>query len=86
MGDGVEEGVLALVAADLADEEDGVEDDTGDESGEEDEAKDGERDGALVEDEPGALRDGKADEERAKRDEEGNGAASSGDVHGLVEV
>jgi hypothetical protein len=30
MGDGVEEGVLTLVAADLADQEDGVEDDSGD--------------------------------------------------------
>ena len=40
MGDGVEEGVLTLVAADLADEEDGVEDDAGDEDGEEDDAED----------------------------------------------
>ena len=31
VGDGVEEGVLALVAADFADQEDGVEDDAGDE-------------------------------------------------------
>ena len=40
MGDGVEEGVLALVAADFADQEDGVEDDAGDEQGEEDDAED----------------------------------------------
>jgi hypothetical protein len=39
VGDGVEEGVLALVAADFADEEDGVEDDAGDEDGEEDDAE-----------------------------------------------
>ena len=52
MGDGVEEGVLALVAADLADEEDGVEDDAGDEGGEEEDAEDGEGDGALIEEEP----------------------------------
>src|SRR5579871_131847 len=42
VGDGVEEGVLTLVAADLADEEDGVEDDSGDEEGEENDAEDGE--------------------------------------------
>ena len=40
VGDGVEEGVLTLVAADLADQKDGVEDDTGDEDGEEDDAED----------------------------------------------
>ena len=55
VGDGVEEGVLTLVAADLADQEDGVEDDAGDEGGEEDDAEDGEGDGALVEEEPGDL-------------------------------
>ena len=38
VGDGVEEGVLALVAADLADQEDGVEDDSGDQQAEEDDA------------------------------------------------
>ena len=36
VGDRVEEGVLTFVAADLADEEDGVEDDAGDEGAEED--------------------------------------------------
>ena len=53
VGDGVEEGVLALVAADFADEEDGVEDDAGDEEREENDAEDGEGDGALVEEDPG---------------------------------
>jgi hypothetical protein len=43
VGDGVEEGVLALVAADFADEEDGVEDDAGDQQGEEDDAEDEEK-------------------------------------------
>jgi hypothetical protein len=32
------------------------------------------------------LRDGKADEDGAEGDEEGDGSAASGDVHGLVEV
>ncbi len=53
VGDGVEEGVLTLVAADFADEEDGVEDDAGDEEREENDAEDGEGDGALVEEDPG---------------------------------
>ena len=81
MGDGVEEGVLTLVAANLADEEDGVEDDAGDEGSEEEDAEDGEGDGALVEEEPGALRDGEADEDRAEGDEEGDGSAAACDVH-----
>ncbi len=55
MGDGVEEGVLALVAADFADEEDGVEDDSGDEDGEEDDSEDEEGDAALVVDDPGDV-------------------------------
>jgi hypothetical protein len=81
VGDGVEEGVLALVAADLADEEDGVEDDARDQQSEEDEAENGKGDGALVKDDPGALRDGEADEKDAERDEGGDGSAASGDVH-----
>jgi hypothetical protein len=86
VGYGVEEGVLTLVAADLADEEDSVEDDSGDEYGEEDKAEDSEGDCALVEEYPGALRDGEADENGAEGDEKGDGSAASGDVHGLVKV
>ena len=67
VGDGVEEGVLTLVAADFADEEDGVEDDAGDEEGEEDDAEDGEGDVALVEDDPADVEgDGDADEQRRR--------------------
>ena len=40
VGDGVEERVLALVAADFTDEEDGVEDDAGGKDAEEDDAED----------------------------------------------
>ncbi len=86
MGDGVEEGVLTLVAANFADEEDGVEYDTGHEGGEENDAEDGKGDSALVEEDPGALRDGEADEDSAEGDEEGDGSAAASDVHGLVEV
>jgi len=86
VSDGVEEGVLPLVATDLADEEDGVENDAGDEGHEEDDAEDGEGEGALVEEDPGALGDGETNEENAEGDEEGDGSAASGDVHGLVEV
>ena len=50
VGDGVEEGVLALVAADLADEEDGVEDDAGGQQGEEKDAEDERKDAAFMED------------------------------------
>jgi len=52
VGDGVEEGVLTLVAADLADQKDGVEDDAGGDQAEEDEAHDEQGDAPLVEDDP----------------------------------
>ncbi len=55
MGDGVEEGVLALVAAEFADEEDGVEHDAGGEDGEDDDAEDEQDEAALVEDDPGDV-------------------------------
>ena len=63
--DGVEEGVLALIASNLADKEDGIEHDAGDKKREEDDAEDGKGDGALVDDDPGTLGDGEADEEDA---------------------
>ena len=79
---GVEEGVLSLVAADFADEEDGVEYDQSDERGEEDDTKDGDGKGALVEDDPGDVEgDGEADGEDAQGDEGGDGSAASGDFH-----
>jgi hypothetical protein len=85
VGDGVEEGVLTLVAADLADEEDGVEHDAGDESREEDDAKNEKGDGALAaDDDPADVeRDGETDEENAEGDKEGDGSTASGDVHGV---
>jgi hypothetical protein len=87
VGDGVEKGVLTLVAADLADQEDGVENDTSDEERKEDDAENGERDGALVEDYPADIeRDGNADEEDAEGNESGDGSAASSNVHGLEEV
>ena len=87
VGDGVEEGVLALVAADLADEEDGVEYDAGDEGGEENDAEDGKGDSALVEDDPGDVEVMvRPTRSSAEGDEEGDGSAASSDVHGLVEV
>jgi hypothetical protein len=82
VGDGVEEGVLTLVAADLADEEDSVENDASDEDSEEDDAEYGEGEGALVEDDPADVEcDSEADGEYAKGDEGGDGSAASGDVH-----
>ena len=82
VGDGVEEGVLTLVAADLAEEEDGVEDDAGDEDGEADNAEDEEGGAALVKDDPADVKgDGDTDEEGAEGDEEGDGSATTGEVH-----
>jgi hypothetical protein len=87
VGNGVEEGVLALVAAELADEEDGVEDDAGDEDTEEDEAEDKQGDTALGEEDPGDVEgDEAADEQNAQGDGEGDGAAASGEVHGCEQV
>jgi hypothetical protein len=82
VGDGVEEGVLTFVAADFADEEDGVEDDSGDDEREEDGAEDGEGDGTLVADDPANIEsDEAADDKRAEGDEKSDGSASSGNVH-----
>ena len=84
VGDGVEERVLALVAADLADQEDGVEDDSGDEQAEQDNADDEQGEAAFVEDDPGDVEgDEAADEEGSEGDREGDSSASSGDVHGV---
>ena len=84
MGDGVEEGILALVAADFADQEDGVEDNTCGEQGEEDHAKDDCGDASFVKDDPrDVVRDEATDEQHSKRDREGDGTASSVHVHGV---
>jgi len=84
VGDGVEEGVLALVAADFADQEDGVEDDSGGEQAEENEAKDYQGKAALVEDDPGDVEDDEADNyEHTEGDGKCDGSAASVDVHGV---
>src|SRR5208283_2296108 len=84
VGDGVEEGVLALVAADLADQEDGVEDDSGDEQGEDNEAENDGGDSSLVENDPGdVVGDEAADDQHPEGDGKGNGSVSSVDVHGV---
>lgn len=84
VGDGVEEGVLTLVAADLADQEDGVEDDAGGDQAKEDEAHDEQGDAPLVEDDPCDVEcDETGDYEHPKGDGKGNCSASSVDVHGV---
>jgi hypothetical protein len=84
VGDGVEEGVLALVAADLADQEDGVEDYAGGEQAEEDEAKDYQGEAALIEDDPRDVEDDEANDYKyTEGDGKGNGSAASVDVHGV---
>ena len=82
MSDGVKKGILTLVAANLADEEDRVEDDAGDECGEEDDAQDREGEGALVKNDPADVEGyGETDGKDAECDESGDGSAASGDVH-----
>lgn len=84
VGNCVEEGILALVAANLANQEDGVQNDAGSEQGEEDHAKDDGGDASFVEDDPGdVVRDQATDEQHSKRDREGDGTASSVHVHGV---
>jgi hypothetical protein len=85
VSDGVDERVLTLVAANFADEEDGIEYDPGDESGEEEDTEDKKGDGALAGDhDPANVEgNGESDEENAEGDEEGDGSAASVDVHGL---
>ena len=85
VGDGVEEAVLAVVAADLAEEEDGVEDDTGDQDAEEQDTQNVDRDACSVGGQPGDVeRDGKADQADTQGDEEGLGSAAARKVHGMV--
>lgn len=63
MGDGVEEGVLPLIATDFAHEKDRIEDDAGEQGGKEDDAEDKQGDAALVEDDPADVKgDGNAGE------------------------
>jgi len=84
VGDGVEEGLLTLVAADLAHEEDGVEDDAGDEDSKEDETENEHCDALLCQDDPGYVEgDQAADDEHPKGDRKGGESASSGEVHGV---
>ena len=57
VSDGVEERVLALVAADFANEEDGVDDDAGDEDREEQDAEQIHGEAAAVVVDPGDVED-----------------------------
>ena len=83
VGDGVEEGVLALVAADFSYEEDSVEDDAGEQGGEEDDAEDEQGDAALVEDDPADVEgDGNAGEQDSEDDGESDGTAALSEIHG----
>ena len=87
VGDGVEEGVLALVATNFADEKDGVEDETGDDDHTEDGAQDvvGETD--FVGKDPGDVeRDGEAAEQRAEGDEGSDGSAAAIEVHAACRI
>ena len=87
MRNGVEERVLTLVAADLANEEDRVEDDAGHQQGEGDNSNDEQEEAPLVQDDPTNVKDDRrAKREDTKRDEEGKGSASARDVHGVGQI
>ena len=82
--DSVEEGVLALVAADLADEEDGVQHDACYQHREKDDTEHDGGDTAFVQDDPGdVVGDQAADQEHPKGDGECDRSASSSHVHGV---
>jgi hypothetical protein len=83
--DGVDEGVVLLVAAYLADEEGGVEDEAGDDDGEEDDAEDEQRDLSPVEQNPADVeREREDDEADAERQKEDNGFAAAADAHACI--
>jgi hypothetical protein len=83
VGDGVEEGVLTLVAADFAKEEDGVDDDAGDEDAEEHDAEEIDGEARTVVVNPSDVEDdGEDDETDAERDEERFGSSAAGEIHG----
>ena len=82
MGDGVEEAVLALVAADFADEEDGVEYDAGDQDAEKQNAEQVDGEACAVVVDPGDVEDDGEDRQaHAERDEERFGSAAACEVH-----
>jgi hypothetical protein len=82
VGNGLEEGVLALVAADFTDQEDGVDDDAGDEDGEEDDAEEVDGEAAAVVMDPGDVEDdGERCKTHAQRDEKRSGSAAACEIH-----
>ena len=79
--DGVDEGVVLLVALDLHHEEHGVDDQAGDDEGEEDDAEDERRDRrAVMTIQPMLSETAAADQQDAERDEEGDGLLAAGHV------
>lgn len=82
MSDGVDEAVVLLIAANFADQEDGVENESGDDGAEEDDAEKDFDAFAPVEDDPAAA-DGEGDgsQNDAEAEEESNRLATAGDAH-----
>ena len=82
VGDGVDEGVVLFVAADFADEEDGVEDEARDDDAEEADPQHQERHLAPVEQNPTDVQShGQPDQARPQRDEERDGFAVASQSH-----
>src|SRR5256714_12976746 len=80
--DGVDEGVVLLVASDFADEEDRVEDESGDDDAEEDDAQHEQGDFTPVEQNPTDVqRQGQPDKACTERDEERDGFAVASQSH-----
>jgi len=82
VGDGLEKRVLALVATNFADQEDGVDDDAGDEDGKEHDAQEVDGKAAAVVVDPGDVEDdGERGETHAERDEKRSGSAAACEIH-----
>ena len=80
VGDRVDERVVLLVAADLADQKDGVEHEAGDDDQEEDQAEEGQDAFLPVDHQPADVqRDSNGDEADAENDEENDRTAAAGD-------
>ena len=83
MGNGVDEAIVLLAAAQLTDKEAGVDDHTGDDKREEDDAEKQQDAFAPVEDDPADVEgDGKRKQADAESDEEKHRLLASGNAHG----
>ena len=84
MRDGIDEAVVLFVAADFADEEDGVQNHSGDDRGEKNHAEKQQHAFAPIEDGPADSEGyGQGYEGAAQHDEEGDRFSAARDLHGV---